>query len=144
MYKVLDVCRHAIYYSNIKTYGISNLRLQKILYFIQAYFYRIKHVPCFAEDMEAWDFGPVVPSAYMRYKQFGAGEIPNYRATEQKIFDQRDRAIIESVIDLLSAYSTTQLVEISMRQKPWMQAHFPYGRNTISANSMKTFACEEK
>ena len=37
MYNVLDVCRHVINYSNEKDYGISNLKLQKILYFIQAY-----------------------------------------------------------------------------------------------------------
>ena len=37
-YKVLDVCKYVIDYSNEKEYGISNLKLQKILYFIQAYF----------------------------------------------------------------------------------------------------------
>ena len=35
-YKVLDVCKYVIDYSNEKEYGISNLKLQKILYFIQA------------------------------------------------------------------------------------------------------------
>ena len=33
-YNVLDVCRHVINYSNEQNYGISNLKLQKILYFI--------------------------------------------------------------------------------------------------------------
>lgn len=37
-YKVLDICRHIINYSNEKDYGISNLKLQKVLYFVQAYF----------------------------------------------------------------------------------------------------------
>ena len=37
-YNVLDVCRHVINYSNEHDYGISNLKLQKVLYFIQAYF----------------------------------------------------------------------------------------------------------
>ena len=35
-YKVLDVCRFVINYSNERDYGISNLKLQKVLYFIQA------------------------------------------------------------------------------------------------------------
>ena len=38
MNNVLDVCRYIINYSNKKDYGISNLKLQKILYFIQAFF----------------------------------------------------------------------------------------------------------
>ena len=64
-YKVLDVCRHVINYSNEHDYGISNLKLQKVLYFIQAYFLTKKkdHTPCFDEKIEAWDFGPVVPEA---------------------------------------------------------------------------------
>ena len=37
-YDVLEVCRHVINYSNEKEYGISNLKLQKVLYFIQSYF----------------------------------------------------------------------------------------------------------
>ena len=47
-YKVLDVCRHVINYSNEHDYGISNLKLQKVLYFIQAYFLTKKkdHTPC--------------------------------------------------------------------------------------------------
>ena len=54
-YKVLDVCRHVINYSNEHDYGISNLKLQKILYFIQAYFLTKKkdHTPCFDEKIEA-------------------------------------------------------------------------------------------
>ena len=62
MYNVLDICRYVIKYSNEKKYGVSNLKLQKLLYFIQAYFI-IKNndnAPCFKEKIEAWNFGPVV------------------------------------------------------------------------------------
>lgn len=37
-YNVLDICRHIINYSDEKDYGVSNLKLQKLLYFVQAYF----------------------------------------------------------------------------------------------------------
>ena len=33
-YKVLDVARYIINYSNKMEYGISNLKLQKLLYFV--------------------------------------------------------------------------------------------------------------
>ena len=63
-YNVLDISRYIINYSNVKDYGISNLKLQKILYFVQAYFLIETGSPCFKEKIEAWDFGPVVPKAY--------------------------------------------------------------------------------
>lgn len=37
-YDVKEVCRHIINYSNEHNYDISNLKLQKLLYFIQANF----------------------------------------------------------------------------------------------------------
>ena len=52
IYKVLDVSRHVINYSNEKEYGISNLKLQKILYFIQAFFLVSASEQCFEEKIE--------------------------------------------------------------------------------------------
>lgn len=140
MYKVLDVCKYVVYYSNSKSYGISNLRLQKILYFIQAYFFRIKHTPCFSDEIEAWDFGPVVPCAYHEYKQFGAGEIPDYRKPDKEIIKGKDADIIRGVVDLLSEYSTTQLVEITHKQFPWRRNYVPYANNIISKHDIERFA----
>lgn len=69
LYDVLDISRHIINYSDEKDYGVSNLKLQKLLYFVQAYFMLEKkdHAPCFHEKIEAWDFGPVVPEAYQEW-----------------------------------------------------------------------------
>ena len=64
MYSVLDVAKYVIFYSNEKKYDISNLKLQKILYFIQAEFLVSENEPCFYEEIEAWNFGPVVPEVY--------------------------------------------------------------------------------
>ena len=77
-YNVLDICRHIINYSDEKDYGVSNLKLQKLLYFVQAYFMLEKkdHTPCFHEKIEAWDFGPVVPEAYQEWAKYGSCDIP--------------------------------------------------------------------
>lgn len=139
MYSVLDVCKYVIYYSNKKNYAISNLRLQKILYFIQAYFLRIKKKPCFKEPMEAWDFGPVVPEAYHHYKVFGASEIINYKDPCID-FAKSDKTIIEDVINLLSKYTTTQLVAMTHSQYPWKKNYVPYASNEISISDLQRFA----
>ena len=76
MNKVLDFCRFIINYSNEQEYDISNLKLQKLLYFVQAYFLISIHELCFEEGIEAWDFGPVVSEAYHEYKRYGNMDIP--------------------------------------------------------------------
>lgn len=55
MYNVLEICSYIINYSNEKEYDISNLKLQKLLYFIQIYFLINNDEPCFEEKIEAWD-----------------------------------------------------------------------------------------
>lgn len=99
-YDVLEVCRHVINYSNEKEYGISNLKLQKVLYFIQAYFLidKTKNAPCFDDKIEAWNFGPVVPAAYHEYKQYGSGDIPTI---ESYILFDTDNILIRTIFGIL-------------------------------------------
>ncbi|MBQ9953124.1 MAG: DUF4065 domain-containing protein [Clostridia bacterium] len=146
MYDVLDVCRHIINYSNDKDYGISNLKLQKVLYFIQVWYWLKKEEPCFNESIEAWDFGPVVPEAYREYKQFGAVDIPsihsyiqfdnsdfwNSKRVEFKddVIQPKDKRIIDQIVDDFSKYSASTLVRVTHNQTPWKDA-YKKGRGTI-------------
>ena len=68
MYDVLLMAKYIIKYCNKSNLPISNLKLQKLLYFIQAAFLVEKGHACFPDEIEAWDFGPVVPAVYYKYK----------------------------------------------------------------------------
>ncbi|NMM93303.1 Panacea domain-containing protein [Bifidobacterium oedipodis] len=48
--------------------GVSNLKLQKLLYFAQIASLQETRAPLFDDDFEAWDYGPVVPSVYRTFK----------------------------------------------------------------------------
>lgn len=155
MYNVLDVCRYVINYSNDKDYGISNLKLQKVLYFVQAYFLISTPEQCFKERIEAWDFGPVVPEAYREYKQFGSSNIPsvsyyvemNYedfwnskvKKFRDEIISDSDKKRVEAVVDRFSDYSATELVEITHHQAPWMDVYVPYRNNEITPQAIKEY-----
>lgn len=83
--------------------------------------------PCFAEDIEAWDFGPVVPEAYHQYKQFGAGSIPyvfnDPENWNTKNIDDDDKEYICQVLDALAKFSATDLVTVTHRQDPWKNVY---------------------
>lgn len=156
-YKVLDVCRHIINYSNEHDYGISNLKLQKVLYFIQAYFLTKKkdHTPCFYEKIEAWDFGPVVPEAYLEYKQYGSGDIPTIKSfimfDENNVWNSKrvkfedttisddDKSLIDKVIDKFADYSATDLVSLTQKQSPWNDTYIPYQNKEITIGSISEY-----
>ena len=156
-YNVLDVARYIINYGNDNNCNISNLRLQKILYFVQATFYIDKNEPCFNEEIEAWDFGPVIPEVYHEYKRYGRNEIPHieeyidfskgvWEATEmaynENIIDERDRELINEVIDSSRQYSANELVEITHDQSPWKNAYVRGWNNVISKESIKEYFIE--
>ena len=157
MYKVLDICHHVVNYSNNNDYGISNLKLQKILYFIQAYFVMntTDHSACFEERIEAWDFGPVVPTAYHAYKHYGSGDIPSVVSYfefdedsmwglkavkyEDSVISVEHKMLIDSVVDGFKDFSATDLVTITHRQAPWKNAYVPHMNNEITIAAIREY-----
>lgn len=131
-YEALNIANYVVYYSNKNRYSISNLRLQKLLYFIQAYFLYSFGKACFKDEIEAWAFGPVVPEVYHKYKKYGAGSIPylNYDGAEIFNINNSDKEAINLVIKKLSKYSVYDLVEATHKQGPWESV---YDKNTRSA-----------
>ena len=138
-YKVLDVCKYVINYSNQKDYGISNLKLQKILYFVQAYFLISEPSRCcFEEKIEAWDFGPVVPKAYREYKQFGSSDIPD-TGDNINIISDEDQKLIRTVIEKFADYSVTDLVSLTHNQSPWIDAYIPCMNREITPEAIREY-----
>jgi len=154
-YKVLDVARYIINYSNKKEYGVSNLKLQKLLYFVQAEFlaFTEEKSPCFFEEIEAWGFGPVVPEVYREFKQYGSSNIPSvekyYVVTEdwqvlEKRYDMecilvKDREVINQIVDGFCDYSATALVTITHGQTPWQDAYQEGMNNIITKESIREY-----
>lgn len=143
MYSAIDVARYIIAHCNRNGQTISNLKLQKILYFIQAEFLVVQDKPCFQEQIEAWDFGPVVPEVYRHYKVFGSAAIPSLRSEDYYPFKNKDKLLMDGIIDECANYSASELVEYIHNQSPWITA-YGQGRSAVITNeSIKSFF-EEK
>lgn len=136
MYDVLDICYYIIKYSNDKDYGVSNLKLQKLLYFIQVWFLINTHRPCFKEKIEAWSFGSVVPEAYKKFSQYACMNILlNHDDLElDPIISESDKYLINQVIDKFANYTATDLLNLILHQQPWLDAY--YGDINTITNKM--------
>lgn len=97
MYKALDIAQYVLYRYMELNKSITNLKLQKLLYFIQRKSLRVNERPMFNEIIEAWQFGPVVPCVYYKYVGAGASEIYEFSMPDVK-FDQEDIDVMEDVI----------------------------------------------
>ena len=141
MYSALDVARYIINRYGDGGVYISNLKLQKILYFVQANFLvETNGNKCFYEKIEAWSFSPVVPVVYRKYKIYGSAAIPMDLYNDGIDFIAPDDAgLIDEILETCKNYSASDLVNITHHQSPWIDA-FNRGRNTeITAESLIDF-----
>ena len=148
IYDVIDVCNYVIGYCNSHNYPISNLRLQKLLYFIRGTFLENDRGPCFSGVLEAWALGPVSPEAYRYFKVFASQDIPaiysdpsvswTAKRVERAnaIIAENDKSLINQVIEKLHSIVTSVLVDITHKQRPWLDA-YKTADSIISDESIK-------
>lgn len=75
MYDALEISKYIIDKCTAEKHPITNLQLQKILYFLQKKNLVTFGKCLFDNDIEAWQFGPVVPEVYYQYCGFGSSRI---------------------------------------------------------------------
>lgn len=139
-YNALDVAKYIIDHEAQSKRAVSNLRLQKLLYFVQAQFVMNSKDgrPCFTQRMEAWDFGPVVPEVYRKYKYYGSAMIP-YGIPEQTAISTSDGKLIDDILNHCAKYSTSELVEITHAQTPWKRAYRNGFSNEITPDAIRAY-----
>ena len=128
-YSALEVAKYVINHEHGAGRQITNLRLQKLLYFVQAKVLVETGNPCFDDEMEAWDYGPVSSTVYHNYKFFGAWNLMD----EPKPPKIPNETLVNDMLDKCAAYPTNQLVEITHSQRPWREA-YAKGRGTVIHN----------
>lgn len=144
MYSAFEVAKYIIWYCTKENHIVSNLKLQKILYFVQAEFLVARNTPCFNEKIEAWTFGPVVPDVYYKYRAFGNAHIPCVDMTDSYNITHEDRLLINGIVDACAPYTAPQLTEITRNQSPWLKAYHTNKSCIISETSIHEFFKKEE
>lgn len=98
---------------------ISNLKLQKLVYYAQAWHLALFEQPLFNEDFEAWIHGPVVPELYHYYKKFGWRPIDE--AADPQLPDEI-RDFLSEVVEEYFACDAYELEQMTHLEDPWNRA----------------------
>ena len=103
---------------------LTNMRVNKLLYFAQGWSLARRGIPLFEDDFCAWTYGPVVPEVYHKLKISGKEKIrgvmnDNYMSN----ISAEEKRILLDVLYEYNRYSTGGLVELSHKQGgPWANA----------------------
>jgi uncharacterized phage-associated protein len=119
--------------------GVSNLKLQKILYFAQAAHLVLRGAPLFSEKIEAWQYGPVVPGVYRTYQEYANKPIPEPRVKPSN-FDEDLVEFLNNTWFIFGKFTAGQLVSMTHEHKPWKDAWAREGsKNEISPEALKEY-----
>jgi len=140
-YKAENVANYLIFLASQENQekereGITNLKLQKILYFAQAYYLAKLSKPLFSEEIEAWDYGPVVHEVYTKFKRNKSN--PIIVEDDKSVIEEEDKDFLKKIWNTFGAYSASRLVDIVHSHTPWIEAKNSTN-NVISQKVIKDY-----
>jgi len=97
---------------------ITNLKLQKLLYYAQGYFLAKQDIPLFEEDFLAWEHGPVIREIYDIYKVNGASGI-EYNEDFNIVIDSNTEEILNKVYVKYGQFTAWKLRDMTHEETPW-------------------------
>ena len=115
-----EVANYFIRLANETGSYISNLKLQKLVYYAQAWHLAIHGTPLFEEDFEAWIHGPVIPELYRQYKDFGWK--PILKDVSKPSFSLDVQEFLQEVAEVYFACDAYELERMTHQEDPWIKA----------------------
>lgn len=114
--------------------AMTQLSLQKMLYFSQGWHLAIRSESLFTEEVRAWRHGPVVREIYSRFRHYGDREIGEEAMLTQPdaILSKATMEFLDRIWDSYSGYTAPQLVGLTHREGPWKTVRGPLGKDADS------------
>lgn len=119
---------------------ISNLKMQKLLYYAQGHFLATYGKPLFKDKIEAWKYGPVVKNVYDKFKHYGRNsidfnELDNYN---DSLYTKEHLDTLPFVYNKYNI-SARDLVEQTHNEIPWKNYYQEYRTQEIPQDVIKDF-----
>ena len=138
-YQALDIANKLLTRAKREESGelMSNLKLQKMLYYEQGFHLAYFDTPLFEDEIEAWMYGPVIPAVYEHFRSSGRQGIdPGER--EVITLEDEEEKLFENVFQIYAAYSAVGLMEMTHKEAPWKKTPTGLG-SVIDKKIMKSF-----
>lgn len=132
-----------------KVREVTNLSLQKLLYYVKGFSMVILNRDIVEKSCEAWGYGPVFYDIYEKYKSFKSDVIPDYAASFNfdEILSNEERNVLDYVTDCFGIYNGITLMKLSHKEKPWIETRgglpeFASSSSIINDKSIYTYFSE--
>ena len=139
----LMIAKYFIWKANKEGVKLTNKKLQKLIYYAQAWNMVFKNKPLFDDKIEAWIHGPAVFSIYQEYKKYGFSTI-NEKVKDIEVVDIPSKDVLDKVWNTYKGYDAKYLEILTHSETPWQKAraHLDVNESSkaiISLEDMKKY-----
>ncbi len=119
---------------------ITNKKLQKLVYYAQAWSLVLNEEKLFKEKIEAWIHGPAIPDVYEKFKGFGSEPIKIDVEKIENRFSKKQKKLLEEVWKVYGKYPADYLEALTHSELPWQEARgdLPISQPSNNVIKLKT------
>lgn len=117
---IKSVADYFIYQANKTGSLLSNLKLQKLLYYAQAWHLASEDKPLFSGKFQAWVHGPVHVKTYHAFKSYGYRPI-NHEVDTPNV-SPGVAIFLDKILDTFMPHDGWVLEQMTHREAPWLEA----------------------
>ena len=152
IYSAAAVANFFLEQARLSSRVLDPMQLQKLVYFAHGWSLALAGRPLISEPIQAWDYGPVVPSLYQELKKYGSGPVTDpitdvqstptgSQLIEPRVSDVQTQNLLRRVWQVYGHLTGLQLSDLTHRpDTPWSIARRrPWRNNPISDASMREF-----
>lgn len=119
-YGATDIANFLVYLMSDSCSDLTNMKLNKLLYFAQGHYLQLYSKSLFYDSIEAWTHGPVIKSVYSRYKKYSGNPIKEYDETKIERIEDKDKSFLVDLASRYGKYSAAALRNMTHKpNSPW-------------------------
>ena len=124
--------------------GFTHMKLQKLLYYMQGFHVGKTYSPLFPEDIEAWQYGPVIRSVWYEFRENEGDDLPLDELRQLSpfpsgYFNDYQTVLLRWVYDARGSLDAITLMQWTHREPPWKDTYRPGYGAVIPLSRLKRY-----
>lgn len=116
---------------------VTPMQLIKMVYIAHGYMLGARGAALIDEPVEAWQYGPVIPSVYRALKGFGSSAVSYVPGANAFPFTEDERKVLDFVSARYAKYNAVTLSAATHKPgTPWFTTWTTFGKNSVISNDV--------
>ena len=116
---------------------VTPMKLLKLVYMCHGWMLGVYHRPLIQEEVEAWQYGPVIRVLYEAVRDYRSQAITDSLTANPGVFDLDEQSVIDQVFSKYGDFSGIKLSQLThMKGTPWDRTYNLQGQNGVISNDI--------